>query len=205
MQGADWLQAASTSAACAASLTALYLGVLRPYRLRPILRLIDPGDDPVATTESKVEDDDSIWMRIRVLNDSSSVSASDVSATIMWARSLTDGTPRPLLVGRTLKWSNVEEWEVRVPPKMARHLDVARLKHVADGTVQQILPIFPRPIASSRHIVKTTELEIELALSAENAETSYWRLVLRFADEWPSAVSDGVRLVEPIAPLQIRP
>jgi hypothetical protein len=61
--------------------------------------------------------------------------------------------------------SNLEASEARVPPKMLRHLDVGRLNRTPDGKAEQVVPIFPRPTASARHVVQAVNIEIELALS----------------------------------------
>lgn len=189
MDSQSILQAASTTATCVATITALYVGVLRPKRLMPKLVFLQIDGDPVAVTETSVEDDNSTWLRVRVYNQSKTVSASSVTCTITSATDPVNMTSRPLLVGRTLKWSNFEENETRIPPRMTRYLDVARLKKTGVDEVAQIIPIYPRPVASSRHIIATTSLSLEVALSAENATTSYWRISLRYADAWVDDMS----------------
>jgi hypothetical protein len=58
--------------------------------------------------QSAAEEGGSIWLRLRVYNTSLSVAASNVTCTIMSVHDFADGAFRPLLVGRTIKWSNVE-------------------------------------------------------------------------------------------------
>jgi hypothetical protein len=186
LAGIGW-DGASAIATLLASLTALYVGVFKPRRQAPSLRLLDVESDEFATTWVHVHPDDvsSAWTRIRVTNAAGHRTAENVQVIITEAFQGDPPSSLPLLIGRSLKWANENASITDIPPGVSRHIDVASIE-VGDKSHSSTrrIAIYPPPRQSQRDHIEEAPVILKVALSARDTTAKYWSFRVYARSDW---------------------
>jgi hypothetical protein len=207
-----WTAVAAIAAAVAAG-AAVYVGVIRPWRRRPVLRMHHPeqGRELVIVGDQRSRDD-SAWVRCRVSNDPGNDAAEDVEVAIAAVREVRprEGFPpaqqTPALAGLALAWSATPDRQTRVhiAPGGERIIDVAAVykASAASGLAPLVIrTAFEHHDAASTRELKVGEVELDLVVTARNSDSVRYRVGIAYDGEWRADVWEHLRVtrVEPIA------
>lgn len=194
--------AASAIATTFASFTALYVGVFRPKRLTPSLLFLCADEDPYAIScLVHPNEEANAWLRLRVLNRQGRRSAEGVQVVIVEARQGSDASPMPLLVGRTVKWTDRDAATSELPPGVPMHVDILRLKvtYADQGALDASVALYPPPTKSRRDILDQDSVHLVLALSARDVPAQHWSVEIDLDRSW-----DGSEWGSSPPPMRVR-
>lgn len=196
----EWLIAAGTIGAV---VVALYVGVIRERLRRPSLSLHFAGPDeedavivqsmsPMVTMPGSVPVE-TAYLRLRARNKEGRDTAEDVEVLVERVRELEPrvGNPpaaSPALGNWPLPWSLSDPTTTRlnIPPGVERHVDLAHVYRDAAatrGATPLILDIRPEPVMG-RHHLHFGKTEIRLVVSARNADSRRYIVVVAFDGRW---------------------
>jgi hypothetical protein len=201
----EWLIAVGTIGAV---VVALYVGVIRPRLRRPSLSLgfdgVDEEDAVIVQSAAPVKTwqqptIDTAYLRLRVCNRESRDTAEDVEVLVERVRELAprvgnQPSPSPALGNWPLPWSLSDPTTTRlnIPPGVERHVDLAHVyrdEPATRGAGPLILDIRPEPVME-RHHLDFGKTEIRLVISARNADSRRYVVVVAFDGRW--GVQDDV-------------
>jgi hypothetical protein len=167
------------------------------WRTRPRLRVEYVHEDDLAPpfSESDQKSDARaryLFVRPRVCGENGKRSAHRVQVILNGCNRL-DAKEQPqhanLLLGRPLKWSDVDSNELDVPPGICRRFDLVHVRHRSsdpvDEPLQVTLDIYPTP-REDRHRLPAGEYELELALVAQDLPSQFFRFVVAVAEAMPN-------------------
>jgi hypothetical protein len=210
----DWLTAVGT---VGATLAAVYVGVIRDRLRRPTLSLsFEPGtSDAILIRAFRVTEDspevldydeiDVAYLRLRVRNRAGRLAAEDVEVIVTGAREIGTQHQTLRIDGQPLAFSNSHPTATRmtVAPGGERHVD---LVHVTVGTIVDALErrvplnVHPGPADYQQRSVGPGVLELELTVTARNADAVRYVLELhvaegrlRAADVWQRVRIENLR------------
>jgi hypothetical protein len=196
----EWLIAAGTIGAV---VVALYVGVIRERLRRPSLSLHFDGPDEedavivqslsqMATMAGRTPID-TAYLRLRVRNKEGRNTAEDVEVLVERVRELAPRignppAPPPTLGNWPLPWSLSSPTTTRlsIPPGVERHVDLAHVYRDAAatrGATPLIHDIRPEP-TMGRHHLHFGKTEIRLIVSARNADSRGYEVVVAFDGRW---------------------
>ena len=192
-----------------ASLTAvglsIYLNVYRERRLRPRLQLLlDPeSSSNLVTLEYPAEGECAEhWLRFSVCNERDRRTAEDVEVMFIGCKSEDGNNPELPLESRHLRWSATSEAKpgidamaaggpkpmvsATIPPGFYRYLDLlhASNRGKVDAAVRCVPRICVWPPPSDRNHLLSGSYVFYFAVTARDANASFYRLQVSFDGEW---------------------
>jgi hypothetical protein len=191
----DWITALGTLGAVGA---ALYVGVLRDQLRRPSLSLaFQPGSsDAIITsaTETRMVGDqvdefvgyDEAYLRLRVLNKRKRLAAEDAEVTITGVREIapepSHGGGNLRIDGQSLAFSNSVPKTTRmtVAPGGERHVDLAHASLAEHRVDRAEIAVWPGPPDMLQRSIVRGSIELELTVTARNADAVRYLLELHF-------------------------
>ncbi len=186
----EWLVAFGT---VGATFVAVYVGVLREWRRRPRLALTYGGpaarDAVVATVAPSMTD--AAFVRLRVTAARHKTAAEDVEVMVLRAEEIEPRTRSQrhtngiAIDGLLLGWSNTLATRLYIPPGTYRHLDLLWVDGPSRGSKAAAVEVAvdPKPV-DQRHVVDSASFELELAVTARNADALRYRVVVNYDGEW---------------------
>lgn len=194
----------------AAVILALYLQYWQDRRTRPSLSLhFDPSTADISIVDRPpwVE----VWVRFRVANARGRKTARRVSVLALNVRRLDGGAvSRDTIPVRELSWSDVERGDMDIPPGVERRIDVVNVyrARTAEESAGKPWPetgmgiaLYPR-VWDGRDFLGKGDFEIELLLTAEDADATTWRTTVAFlateTDDDPYALREALHVTPPI-------
>jgi hypothetical protein len=184
----EWLIAFGT---VGATFVAVYVGVLRERWRRPKLTLEyggpSHGDAVVAQSADGWA---GAYVRLRVTAAKRRYAAEDVEVMVLGVRELEPRETYPpasggvAIDGQLLGWSNTESTRMTIPSDTHRHLDLLHIvkSETASGTASTWIAV--QPVYDDRHGTKSGKFELELAVSARNANARRYRVVVHYDGGW---------------------
>jgi hypothetical protein len=185
----EWLVAFGT---IGATFVAVYVGVLRERWRRPKLSLEYGGPSNGDAVEAHGENRwVGAYVRLRVTAAKRRYAAEDVEVMVLGARELEarEGNPPAsggiAIDGQLLGWSNTESTRMTIPSDTHRHLDLLHIikAETASGAAPAWIAV--RPVYNDgRNSTKSGTFELELAVSARNANARRYRVVAHYDGGW---------------------
>jgi hypothetical protein len=193
----DWITALGTLGAVGVS---VYVGVLREQLRRPSLSLAFQPDssDAMITRAPRTtrtvrdltderEDDEEAYLRLRVLNKRKRMAAEDAEVTITGVREITTEPGRGggdlRIDGQSLVFSNSvpETTKMTVSPGGVRRVDVAHASLSDRRKYRAEIAVWPRPPDRGQRSIFGGAVELELTVTARNADAVRYVLELHFS------------------------
>jgi hypothetical protein len=190
----EWLIAAGTLGATS---VALYVGVLRDRRRRPNLSIEEfkPGDKADAQIVGMGPIGGSVhtkggYARLRVYNEKGKDTAEEVQVLVERVR-LGDGNEirdseylgeLPLAVSGS--WPT--ETHLNLPPGLGRHFDCVHVRKDKSDPGDPVVFIDVHPVpADSREEIHAARFELDIAVTARNADARFYAVSVEFDGTWP--------------------
>ena len=194
----NWLIAVGT---IGATFAAVYVGVFREWRRRPKLTLEYQGppatsDAVPPTTKDAVvvksqRDYMAAYVRLRVRARKRKSAAEDVEVMVLHCRETATRKDHPSvdpipIDGLLLVWANTPGLtRMTIPPDTPRYLDLLRVDKpvAAGGDAPAIIQVEPAPV-DGRHKIRSASFQLELAVSARNADARLYRVIVNYDGGW---------------------
>jgi hypothetical protein len=184
----EWMIAVGT---VGATIVAVYVGVLRERWRRPKLSLEYGGPSSGDAVETRKDEWAGAYVRLRVMAAKRRSAAEDVEVMVLGARELEprEGCQRAsgniAIDGQLLNWSNTESTRMTIPSDTHRHLDLLHIKkpEAASGTASAWISVQPG-YDDGREQTKSGRFELELAVSARNANARRFKVVVGYDGGW---------------------
>jgi hypothetical protein len=191
----DWITALGTLGAVGAS---VYVGVLRDRLRRPSLSLAFQrgSSDAIITRASEARKvgglvDEIVgyqeaYLRLRVLNKRKRMAAEDAEVTITALREIapdpSHGGGNLRIDGQSLAFSNSVPKTTRmtVAPGGERHVDLAHVSLAEHRVDRAEIAVWPGPPEMSQRSIVRGSIELELTVTARNADAVRYLLELHF-------------------------
>lgn len=181
----------------------VYVGVLRDRFRRPKLSLsfAPLKTDSSSTDEIVVEDPtgtvEAAYVRLKVVTAKRRRAAEGVEVMVLSARGLVArpghapilGFSTIPIDGMLLRWSNTDPTQsitrLVIPSGIYRHVDLLRVDRAPSGIgTETQIEVRPEP-GNRRHVVDAfAKFELQLAVTAANADARRYRLEIEFDGEW---------------------
>jgi hypothetical protein len=204
---ATWLTAAGTLLSAVAAFMAIWVAIVLPRRHRPKLSIPYPKHPrelvvaqvlllPTAKTVA------SAWVRLAVEAEPGRDAAEEVELTILGLRELRarDGFPRsnsdPMLAGLPLAVSSADgKSSANIPAGGFRIFDLASTYNNPAGLAPLAIEVvgFAKP-SDKRNELKWGEVEIDLAVTAKNADSRRYRVRIWSDGQWGSDVWEHLKV-----------
>lgn len=169
----------------------MYVGVLRERWRRPKLSLEYGGPSNGDAVETRAADGwTGAYVRLRVRAAKRRYAAEDVEVMVLGARELeprANELPAPggiAIEGQLLGWSNTKSTRMTIPSDTHRHLDLLHIVKAETASGAAPAWIAVRPEYDTRHATRSGRFELELAVSARNANARRYRVVVHYDGGW---------------------
>lgn len=194
--------AAGAIAAAFAAWVAVYVGVIRMRRRRPKLTLDFPSVGRELVVVRSRGGGSSAWIRCQVSNAPGRDAADDVEVAIVDASEISprDGHPPTLwppqgLLGLALAWSAAEgQKRAHIAPGAGRIIDVAAAYDTATRPRPLVIQTAFRHVDPNAQELKSAEVQLDLALTARNADAVRYRVRIAYDGEWDENVWDHLKV-----------
>ncbi len=218
----EWFTAVGTVGAAA---VAVYVGVIRDRQRRPDLDLIfeSSEQDRIVLSVDPRDPPDVAYVRLRVVAKPRRFAAEGVEVMVSRVRRLSvQSNSSPVsdeaakIEGMLLLWSNTETWtktgaetgQTRlnvIPPGAQRHVDLLQVRRAdtSEGDCPVAIEIRPSP-ADRRNQIRAGTFEIELAVTAANADARRFRVEVDYDGAWGSAKYDIWKHLEVTPPIRLK-
>jgi hypothetical protein len=196
--------------ALAAVVVALWIQWVRVELQKPRLKMVfDPdNDEPFSATFAR--EYEALWLRFRVVNEwpkadgrglkecltrlaQSSVgsldTATDVEVFLARARRAPESRQQGMVPSRPLKWADVKQGAISLPPGVSRYVDVVRIgaPPKTTGDIRMRLLMFPEHMddpeddpEDDRHLLSPGCSLLELVLSARDITATHYTAAIQF-------------------------
>jgi hypothetical protein len=191
----------------AALALAIYLNVYREQRLRPRLEMLfdySEGSDLISLKYPREGDCAEHWLRLRVRNARNRRTAEGVEVTFIGCKSENDETPDLPLESRHLRWSATAQPKpdvdalapdapepaisATIAPGFYRYLDFLHASNrvKVDQRLRSVPRVCTWPPASERNRLEPGSYAFCLAITAHDANASFYELKLTYDGQWSS-------------------
>jgi hypothetical protein len=155
-----------------------------------------PDDGEGGSNPGEVE---SAHLRLRVGNGKRRGTAEDVEVLILAIDRAGQTTPSPNLSDFPLTWSNTEPMATvrNIPADHERHLDLCHVlkSHPTGPSRHLTMDVHPSP-GDGRHQLVPGQYVIALAVTARNAATRRYTVIVEYDGDWDPDIWDHLKVVQ---------
>jgi hypothetical protein len=169
-----------------AVIVALFLQIVRVHRRRPALSLVFSGDANEQDLAFVEEDHFNLYVRLKVKNMAKKDTARNVEVLLLHVHRPPGASESGVVPSRGLTWADIPQERINIPPNVWRRVDLLNLwaERQAGGGETVLTPALIQydtkwPPAKRQQLVAEGDYSLDLAVTGENCDATYW--TVRFA------------------------